>query len=169
MKSTHTTWQALHQGPRSSSGRWPPSKMGDEVKSGWFKGDSLNSGWFMSLPKFWVKSGGSLKSGWHGVHCGEMTVTQNWATTVLIPQIWVMHSKLREVKTLPMFTKCLVICLKNSSILLLVNACVVAVLYFSTASPDFEKWVASCTCHIIDFVSLFSYHQGFANYQTFSL
>ena len=89
----------------SLSGRWPPSKIGDGVKSGWFKTDSLNSGWFMTLPQFWVKSEGSLKSGRYGVHCGEMTITQNWATTVLVPQIWVTHSKLREIKTTLIITQ----------------------------------------------------------------
>ena len=107
----------------------------------------------MSLPQFWVKSEGSLKSGWHGLHCGEMIITQNWTTTVLIPQIWVTHSKLREIKTPPIMTqaftsqninlvvvsnvtKCSIICIKNLSVLLFDNTCVVAVMYFNTVSQQ---------------------------------
>ena len=37
-----------------------------------------------------------------------------------------------------MFTKCSIRCTKNSSVLLLDDTCVVAVMHFSTTSPDFK-------------------------------
>ena len=38
------------------TGRWPPSKIGEALNSGWSERDSLNSGWSLKFE-------GSLKSG----------------------------------------------------------------------------------------------------------
>ena len=68
LKVTHI--MVLFQSPLSannSPGRWPPSKIGEALNSGWSERDSLNSGWSLKFEGT-LKSGGyhtvSLKFEW---------------------------------------------------------------------------------------------------------
>ena len=121
-------------------------------------------GWFIALPQFCVKTQlwgvhsnlrrddyhPKMGHNWaHPSHMSDALKIEGKAKNLLLSPKH-SHHKTLFVVLYVMFTKCSIIWIKNSSVLLLDNICVVAVMYFSAASPDFWKWVASCTCHIID-------------------